>query len=288
MERTFMQTSGKTRVFMVLGDPVSQVLAPQLFNPIFNQYGLDAVLVPAHVRREDGPGFIHQVIRAGNIDGLWLTIPHKPLAMDLLARVDRHAELAQAVNAVRRNADGSLEGAMFDGRGFTRALHHFGFVPAGKRILLVGAAGGAGTAIACALLDEAPQLLALNDLDARSQALARRLAPHTGTTQVVASDNDPAGFDLVINATPLGLDPSDPLPFDPSRIDPGARVVDILMKSEGTPLLRACAARGVEAHPGFEMLVQQVPDYLAFFGLADAACAVSADLTVVRSLVQVH
>jgi len=178
-----MQISGKTRMFMVLGDPVSQVLAPQLFNPLFDQYGVNAVLVPAHVRREDGPGFIRQVIQAGNIDGLWLTIPHKPLAMALLTRCDRHAELAQAVNAVRRNPDGSLEGAMFDGRGFTRALHHFGFVAAGKRILLVGAAGGAGTAIACALLDEAPQLLALGDLGPlksfkRSQEVPDYLANH--------------------------------------------------------------------------------------------------------------
>ncbi len=281
-----MQVSGKTRVFMVLGDPVSQVLAPQLFNPIFERHGVDAILVPAHVRREDAPGFMGQVLKAGNIDGLWLTIPHKPLAMDLLARCDRHARLAQAVNAVRRNADGSLEGAMFDGRGFTRSLHHFGFAVAGKRVLVVGAAGGAGTAIACALLDEAPQLLALGDLGERAQALAQRLAPHAGVTQVVAAGNDPAGFDLVINATPLGLSRTDPLPFDAARLDAGAQVVDILMKPAGTPLLEACAARGIEARPGFEMLVQQVPDYLDFFGLAEAAGAVRADLDAVRSLVQ--
>ncbi len=281
-----MQVSGKTRVFMVLGDPVSQVLAPQLFNPIFDRCGVDAVLVPACVHHEDAPDFMCQVLKAGNIDGLWLTIPHKSVALKLLARCDRHAELAQAVNAVRRNADGSLEGAMFDGRGFVRALHHFGFAPAGKRILLVGAAGGAGTAIACALLEEAPLLLALNDKGARAQALAQRLAPHVGAKQVVAASNDPAGFDLVINATPLGLSMSDPLPFQPDCLDPGARVVDILMKPEGTPLLKACAAYGVLAHPGFEMLVQQVPDYLEFFGLADAARAVCADLAAVRSLIQ--
>src|SRR5690349_24745077 len=124
-----MQISGKTRVFMVLGDPVSQVQAPQLFNPLFAQYAIDAVLVPAGVRRDDAPAFIRHVLTAANIDGLWLTIPHKPLAMPLLARCDRHAERAQAVNAVRRNADGSLEGALFDGSGFAKALRHFGFDP---------------------------------------------------------------------------------------------------------------------------------------------------------------
>lgn len=279
-----MQISGKTRVFMVLGDPVSQVLAPQFFNPIFRHYGVDAVLVPVHVGREDAAGFMQQVLKAGNIDGLWLTIPHKPLAIELLAHCDRQAQLAQAVNAVRRNADNSLEGAMFDGRGLTRALQHFGFPVAGKRVLLVGAAGGAGTAIACALLDEAPQLLALGDLGTRAHALAQRLAPHAKTTQVVAAGNDPAGFDLVINATPLGLSPSDPLPIDVTRLDPAAQVVDILMKPDGTPLLKACASLGIRAQPGFEMLVQQVPDYLEFFGLSDVAHAVRSDLSVVRAL----
>jgi len=98
--------------------------------------------------------------------------------------------------------------------------------------------------------------------------------------------NDPAGFDLVVNATPLGLSMGDPLPFDAARLDAGARVVDILMKPLGTPLLAACAARGIEARPGFEMLVQQVPDYLEFFGLDAAAQAVRADLDAIRSLVQ--
>ncbi|WP_028999725.1 shikimate dehydrogenase family protein [Azohydromonas australica] len=279
-----MQISGTTRVFMVLGDPVSQVQAPRLFNPLFERHGIDAVLVPAQVRREDAPGFCRAVLSAGNIDGLWLTIPHKPLVLPLLERWDRHAELAQAVNAVRRNADGSLEGALFDGRGFTGALRHFGFEPRGRRALLVGS-GGAGAAIAAALLDEGLEVLALNDLGDRAAQLAQLLARNAAGTRVVAAGNDPAGFDLVINASPLGLRADDALPFDVARLEPHATVVDILMKPQGTPLLRACTARGIRAFPGFEMLVQQVPDYLDFFGLADAASAVRSDLSSVRALV---
>jgi shikimate dehydrogenase len=279
-----MQISGTTRVFMVLGDPVSQVQAPQLFNPLFQRHGIDAVLVPAQVHREELQAFCRAVLSAGNIDGLWLTIPHKPLVLPLLERWDRHAELAQAVNAVRRNADGGLEGALFDGRGFTGALRHFGFEPRGRRALLVGS-GGAGAAIATALLDEGLELLALNDLGDRAAQLARLLAAQDSGTQVVAAGNDPAGFDLVINATPLGLRADDALPLDVARVQAHATVVDILMKPQGTPLLRACAARGIRAFPGFEMLVQQVPDYLDFFGLADAAQAVRSDLCSVRALV---
>lgn len=280
-----MQISGRTRVFMVLGDPVSQVLAPQLFNPLFARHGVDAVLVPAQVPRERVQAFTRHVLAADNIDGLWLTIPHKPLVMPLLQHLDLHAQRAQAVNAVRRNADASLEGALFDGRGFVRALAHFGFEPAGRRALLVGA-GGAGAAIAVALLETGLERLALSDLGERAQRLAGALAPHAAGTEVVAAGNDPAGFDLVINATPLGLRADDALPFDVARLDAHATVVDILMKPQGTPLLRACAARGVRAHPGFEMLVQQVPDYLAFFGLHDVGQAVRADLGAVRALLQ--
>ena len=97
---------------------------------------------------------------------------------------------------------------------------------------------------------------------------------------------DPAGYDLVINATPLGLNETDPLPFDVRRLDGSAAVVDILMKDATTPLLRACAARGITAHPGHEMLIQQVPEYLRFFGFEAMARATQADLAPVRALMR--
>ncbi|MDZ5461150.1 shikimate dehydrogenase family protein [Azohydromonas lata] len=278
-----MQISGSTRVFMVLGDPVSQVQAPRLFNALFERHGLDAVLVPAHVQLEDSAPFARGVLSARNVDGLWLTIPHKPALLPLLSRCDRDGRLAQAVNAVRRSEDGSLEGALFDGRGFTKALAHFGFDARGRRALLVGA-GGAGAAIAAALLDTGLHTLALHDLGDRAQVLAQRLQPHAGATAVVAAGNDPAGYDLVIHATPLGLRPTDPLPFDVQRLRADALVVDILMKPCDTPLMAACRTRGVRVEPGFEMLVQQVPDYLSFFGMHAAAQAVQADLSGVRAL----
>jgi shikimate dehydrogenase len=102
----------------------------------------------------------------------------------------------------------------------------------------------------------------------------------------VPGEPDPAGHDLVVNCTPLGLSDRDPLPIDVARLDADALVVDILMKNQPTPLLRACAARGIAAEPGFEMLVQQVPAYLDFFGLHGIANAVRDDLSEVRSLLQ--
>lgn len=263
-----MDITGRTRVFMILGDPIAQVQAPALFNPIFRAQGVDAVLVPAHVSPADLSGFVQQVLRARNIDGLWLTIPHKAAVLPLLEHCDRLGRIAQAVNAVRRNADGTLEGALFDGEGFVKSLDRFDAPVAGRRVLIVGA-GGAGMAIAVSLAERGAAAIALYDpTTSRSRTAADRInAAYPHQPALVATTSDAAGFDLIVQASPLGMDNADALPLDPASVEPGAVVVDILMKNQPTPLLRACAARGVQVHPGFEMLAQQIPDYLHFFGL---------------------
>jgi shikimate dehydrogenase len=153
-------------------------------------------------------------------------------------------------------------------------------------VLLVGA-GGAGVAIATALADAGAARLSLFDArPARAAEVSARLAAHYPVACGLPAEPDPSGHELVVNCTPLGLQDGDPLPFDVARLDPDARVVDILMKNQPTPLLRACAARGIAAEPGFEMLVQQVPAYLDFFGLHGIADAVRDDLSEVRALLQ--
>jgi shikimate dehydrogenase len=269
--------TGKTRVFMVAGDPVGQVQAPAIFNRVFQKFDVDAVLVPVQIAPDRFVDFATTVLEAGNIDGLWLTIPHKPKLMPLFDKLDRASQMAGSVNAVRRHADGTLEGGMFDGNGLVRALRHFGIEPKGLRVLLLGT-GGAGAAIATALLEAEVAELALHDLGDRAHRLAQRLNHQS----VTLHGADPAGFDLVINATPLGLSTDDPLPVDVSRIDADAKVFDILMKTPPTPLLRACAKRNIQAHPGFEMLVQQVPDYLRFFGMHEIADQIKDQLSDIR------
>lgn len=263
---------------MILGDPVAQVRAPEMFNALFRRHAVDAVLVPARVPPAGLARFVRSAFEARNLDGLWLTIPHKSAAMPLLDRCDRLGEIAKAVNAVRRNADGTLEGALFDGIGFVKALDRFGVATRAARVLLVGV-GGAGMAIAASLAERDPAELALFDLhaaQAENAAASLRQAWPDVPVRVVRGA-DPAGFDIVINATPLGLKPDDPLPFDPARVDAGATVIDILMKNQPTPLLRACEARGVRAYPGYEMMIQQAGAYLSFFGLHDLAGHVPDD-----------
>lgn len=281
-----MPITGRTRVFLVLGDPVAQVRAPEVCNRLFADHGVDAVLVPAHVPAGLLSGFVRPVLTARNIDGLWLTIPHKSAMLPLLDRCDALGRVAGAVNAVRRTADGALEGALFDGIGFVRALDHVGIPLAGRRVLLVGI-GGAGLAIAASVAQRGVGELALFDTQAqRAEAAAATLRAAFPVAASAMSGLAPEGFDLVVNCTPLGLRPDEPLPFDPARLDAGAAVVDILMTREPTPLQRACEARGIVAHPGFEMLLQQIPEYLAFFGFDTIARSVAAASPELRALLQ--
>ena len=281
-----MHITGNTRVFLILGDPVAQVLAPQVFNHLFRRHGVDAVLVPAKVAPARFEGFVKHALTADNINGLWLAIPHKTAIVALLDHCDALGRVAGAVNAARRNADGTLEGALFDGVGFVKALDRFGLRTQGQRVLVVGVGGG-GVAIAASLAQRGCAELALFDAaPGRAIQVAAQLSAALNANVTAPSSTDPAGFDLVVNSTPLGLQPNDPLPFDVARIAAGAAVVDILMKNQPTPLLRACGERGIAAHPGFEMLVQQMPEYLSFFGYDTIARAVQDDASDVRALIQ--
>jgi shikimate dehydrogenase len=196
--------------------------------------------------------------------------------------------VAGAVNAVKRHADGRLEAMLFDGIGFVKGLDHFGMVVTGRRVLVIGAGGG-GQAVAAAIAQRGPAQLAIHNRSrGKAEALVARLAPIIGSGAVVADGNDPAGFDLVVNCTSQGLKPEDPLPFDPARVDATAAVVDIIMSRQPTPLLQACHARGIRAEAGFEMLVQQVPEYLRFFGFDDIAGQLQGDLSAVRAVLYPH
>lgn len=279
-----MRITGTTRVFYILGDPVAQVRAPEVYNQLFQSHGVDAVLVPLKLPAAALPGFLEHGMRAENIGGLWATIPHKSQLAELLQPTDPVASIAGAVNAVKRHADGRLEAALFDGIGFMKGLDHFGIDVAGHRVLVVGAGGG-GHAVAAAIAQRGPAKLAVfNRSRDRARSLVDRLAPIAGAAAIVADSADPAGFDLIVNCTSLGLKPGDALPFDPARVAAGAAVVDIIMTPEPTPLLRACRARGLKAEAGFEMLVQQVPEYLRFFGFDAIGQALQSNLDVVRSM----
>lgn len=282
---------GTTDVFLIPGDPVEQVRAPEVFNLVFKSLGIDAVLVPVHVAAGDIENFVRTAFLARNVKGMFLAIPHKSLVMDLLAASNEEGRVAGAVNGIRRNADGQLEGGLFDGIGFLSSLDYFGVACAGRRVLVLGAGGGA-SAIAASLAlaggRAAAEIALFDPVPGKAQAVAAHIAAtvRTAGARVVAvASSDPAGYDLVINASPLGLQAGDALPCDVSRLAPHAAVFDILMKNQPTPLVRAARARKLVAQPGFEMLIQQTPLYLDFFGFHEAAAAVRRDATFLRECI---
>lgn len=280
-----MQITGSTQVFMIIGDPIAQVRAPEVFNHVFREAGVDAVLVPAWIRETDVAAFVYTTFEMQNMGGMLVTIPHKAAVISTLSRCDRLAQVAGAVNAIRRAENGTLDGAFFDGLGFVSGLDHYGIAYRGRRVLIVGS-GGSASAIAASLADQGAAHIALFDpVPGKAADLAQRVQAAFGTPVIAAGSSDAAGFDLVINATPLGMKADDPLPFDVGRLESHAAVLDILMKNQPTPLVRAVRSRGQQAEPGFEMLIQQTPYYLEFFGYAELARQVRSDASSLRRLI---
>lgn len=258
--------SGKTRLIAHIGHPTESFKAPLVYNPYFDAIGVDAAVVPFGVKEGDLPAILRPLFRMSNLQGALITMPHKVVVVDLLDAVSTAVEVAGSCNAVRIEPDGRLTGDMFDGEGFVRGVTRKGRVLAGARALVVGA-GGVGSAIAASLAGAGVATLAVFDTrSASADALAERLRRHHPALEVLSGSTDPEGFDLVVNATPLGMKPGDPMPLDVSRIAPTTLVGEVVMKEERTPFLRAAIERGCEVQVGTDMLFEMIPAYLEFFG----------------------
>ena len=237
-----------------------------IYNPWFAFRGIDAIVVPMGVKPEDYAAFLKLLFRMSNIHGALVTMPHKIVTAQLADRVSVTARIAGSANALRLGEDGLIEADMFDGEGFTGGLASKGQQIAGKSVLVVGC-GGVGSAIAASLAKVGAARLALFDPnDANAQALAGRLQAAYPELDVQTGSKDPAGFDIVVNASPLGMNAGDPLPMDVDRIDPATFVGEVVMKAEMTPFLAAAAAKGCRYQVGTDMLFEQIPSYLEFFG----------------------
>lgn len=262
--------SGRTRVIAHLGYPTESFTAPMIYNPWFEQKGIDAVVVPMGIGADNYPAFLRLLFRLSNVHGALVTMPHKRTTLALLDEVSPAARIAGGCNAILRRDDGSLLGDMFDGEGFTRGARRKGFEFAGADCLVVGA-GGVGSAIAASVAARRPRLLAVCDIRQDSvESLVTRLRHFYPELSVEIRNSDPAGYDLVVNATPLGMRPEDPLPIDPQRLDPRTFVGEVVLSAEMTPLLRVAAARGCRTQIATDMLFEQIPAYLEFFGYGAA------------------
>ena len=258
--------TGRTSLIAHIGWPTHAFRAPAIYNPYFEHARIDCVVVPMGCRAEHFGAFLHAVFTLENIRGALITMPHKVSTVALLDQVSTAVQIAGARNAVRRDEAGRLVGDMFDGEGFVRGLRRKGLVLQGADALVVGT-GGVGSAIAASLVAAGVGSLGLFDArQASAEALAARLKAHYPGLRVRTGSNDPAGFALVVNATPLGMDDADPPPVDVSRLEPGAFVGEVVMKRECTAFVEAAGARGCRVQVGTDMLFEQIPAYLEFFG----------------------
>lgn len=261
---------GRTTLIAHLGFPTESFKAPMIYNPYFETIGLNAVVVPLGVRAEAYPEVLRALARLTNFHGALVTMPHKGATLALVDAASVTARIAGACNAVLKRPDGTLLGDMFDGEGFLRGLRRRGRDVAGTRALVVGS-GGVGSAIAASLAAAGVAALGLFDVKAASaEALAERLGAHYPRLAVTADSRDPAGYDIVVNATPLGMKADDPLPLEVDRLDPAAFVGEVVMQREVTPLLAAARARGCATQVGTDMLFEMIPAYLEFFGFPAA------------------
>ncbi|MFE0753870.1 shikimate dehydrogenase family protein [Inquilinus sp. NPDC058860] len=258
--------SGRTSIVPLIGHPVAQVKTPGPMNRAFAGRCVDAVMIPLELEPASVPGFFEVFRRCANGAGVSVTVPHKQAAFAAMDRVTPRAAAVRAVNIVRRDPDGTLVGDMTDGLAFVAALHGHGVDPAGSHLLLIGA-GGAGSAIADAVAAAGAASVTVIDPDAaRASALAEGLEQRHPELAVHRGLRPGAPIDIAANASPLGMRPDDPLPFDPAMLPPGALAADAVTAPPVTPWLDQARRRGHPILTGLDMALAQLPFQLAHLG----------------------
>jgi len=283
--------TGSTRVAGVIGDPVRHSLSPALHNAAFAELGLDWTYLAFEVPVGRGADAV-AAMRALGIEGLSVTMPHKDTVAAAVDELSPAAALLGAANCVRRDGD-RLIGENTDGAGFLRSLRtQAGVDPAGLRTVVLGA-GGAARAVIVALAAEGALVTVVNrspDAAALAAALggeaggatAEALGGRSGSASVGGAEAA-RDADVVVNATPLGMTDSDPLPVDPALLSDSQIVVDLIYRPERTPLLEAAAEAGATTLNGVGMLLYQAAEQFTMWTGHDApvdamAAAVGLDL----------
>lgn len=267
--------TGRTKLFCILADPVEHVRTPQKFNDYLRGIGSDAVLIPVHVTRNDLASVVRGLRGVRNLRGMFVTIPHKIDIVALCDELHPSARRVGAVNVVRREFDGRLLGANFDGLGFVGALEAAVGKIAGCSVFIAGA-GGVARAIAFEIAGAgAARLTLYNRSEAKADSLLAAIAPafpHVSTARAGATPGD---CDIAINATSLGLEAADPLPFAVDALPARAIVAEVIMQPLITPLLQKARERGLRIVTGEAMLEYQLPFWADFFELNAASAAMT-------------
>ncbi|UXX82047.1 shikimate dehydrogenase family protein [Roseovarius pelagicus] len=257
MSYNIHEITGRSRVYGILADPIHHVKTPQVMNRLFAEIEHDGILVPLHVGAENLAEVVKGLRHVQSLAGLIVTVPHKTVIPDLCDDLTDQARMVGAVNCIRRNADGTLTGAILDGIGFVEGLRAGGIEPRGMKVILAGA-GGAASAIAFALADAGVAAMTIaNRTEARARDLADRVAAAYPDVTLSTDGSAVAAAELVVNATSLGMREDDPLPLDGAFLHNGQIVAEAIMEPAITPLLAAATRAGARTHPGLPMLKSQ-------------------------------
>jgi len=261
--------SGTTRICGVIGDPIEHTMSPVMHNAIFKETGMDYVYVAFQVKKE-GLGEAIRGMRALNIRGLNVTIPHKVDIIPFLDELDPLAERIGAVNTVV-NDDGVLTGYNTDAEGFLQALLEKGVEPRGKNVVVLGA-GGASRAISFILAERGADLVIVNrTLDKAKECASRIGEVFQKEVKTLDFDNESlaralAEADILVNATSVGMSPGvDVSPVPSKLLDSRLVVFDIVYNPIKTKLLREAEAVGTKTVGGLNMLAWQGASALELF-----------------------
>jgi shikimate dehydrogenase len=259
--------TGTTRLYAIIGDPITHVRTPMAFNEWFAARGIDAVCLPIHIGRDDLPRGWAGLKSILNLDGFIVTAPHKAEAARLCDGLERDGIHTGVVNTVRREADGRFVGTLLDGRGFVAGLRKHGHRIEGRRFFIAGA-GGAGTALSYAIAGSCAAAITLhNRTRSKAEKLVAAVKNAYPDCDVRLGTADASGHAVAVNATSLGLKPDDGHSFDLGSVDRNCLVAEVVMKPDMTPLLIAAKERGYAIHFGIEMLNSQLELMMEFLGL---------------------
>lgn len=267
VERYSSSVDNQTVLLGTIGDPISQLRTPETMGKWLAKHGLNATWLPFHVRPSELEAFTRGARSLDNLAGFSIALPHKMAVMPMLDEVTPRGKRVGAVNVVRREQDGRLIGDNMESLGFLRGLESTVIDVSGASVWLVGA-GSTGRAVAFALAEAGARSLAIEDFSGeRVEGLVADLGEAFAELSVVAGGPDPKRIDIAVNATPTGMAPDDPLPFDPRRLRADAAVVEVILAPEETHLLLEAKRHGCTVCPGKHMLEHQLALFAEFLGL---------------------
>ena len=248
--------TGTTTFYTMIGTPIIQVKSPLLYNRYFAEHGIDAVMVAMDVPTDQVKDHFEHMRSISNFGGCIATIPHKQAAVECMDEISRRAQDLLSVNVVRAE-NGRLIGDMVDGLGFMVAVKTHGLSMAGKRAAIIGG-GGAGAAIAQAIAESGADEIVIKEVTTERYGFLEHLLKKTNPEMKISFElTNLEGFDLVVNATPVGMNEDPNVPFPTDTLSSSTLVADVVTNPEVTPWLAAALKQGCKVQYGAEMVYGQ-------------------------------